>query len=197
MFGAHRVSTYAALLDDAVAEVSPVHGSPRGRRSGLTPTSSSPRRTPSCLSISTFTTSWSSRSAGRNGSVRVASGVPPFNSERSSASSIRGAPPDHLPAEDRQTFSLGPGDGLHIPAHTFHWIEGADDVSIAMACVIATALTERAHTVHRFNEEFAALGPRAHPPGISIGRDRAKAEPREGVWALRDLAGKVARKLRR
>lgn len=48
-------------------------------------------------------------------------------------------------APDReQRFRLGPGQGLVLPAFTFHWVEGGDDVSIAAACVLSTE--ETAHT---------------------------------------------------
>jgi hypothetical protein len=105
--------------------------------------------------------------------------------------------PTTLPTEDRQTFVLGPGDGVYIPPYTFHWVEGADEVAIAFGCGFGTALTFRTEAVHRFNARVRALGMPARPPGVSTGRDRAKAAAVKGGPALRRLPGRVARRIRR
>jgi hypothetical protein len=47
------------------------------------------------------------------------------------------------PPDREQRFMLTAGQALVLPAFTFHWVEGGDDVSIAAACVLATAETER------------------------------------------------------
>ena len=46
---------------------------------------------------------------------------------------------------------------LVIPAFTFHWVRGSDDVSVAMTCTVGTEATARAAAVHEFNL-------RAHTP---------------------------------
>jgi ribosomal protein L16 Arg81 hydroxylase len=46
---------------------------------------------------------------------------------------------------------LHAGQALVIPAWVFHWVHGGDDMSIAVACVVATETTTREAAVHRFN----------------------------------------------
>jgi hypothetical protein len=59
---------------------------------------------------------------------------------------------DRLP--DRQErFILGPGQALMLPAFTFHWVEGGDETSVALACVVATRETRE--RTERFRAEAA------------------------------------------
>lgn len=45
-------------------------------------------------------------------------------------------------APDRtERFVLSPGHALILPAFTFHWVEGGDDLSIAAACLLTTEET--------------------------------------------------------
>jgi hypothetical protein len=85
---------------------------------------------------------------------------------------------------------LHAGEALVIPAFTFHWVQGRDDVSIAMTCVVGTAATARASAVHEFNLRSRKLGLRPAPPGRNARVDRAK----EKVF---DAATLVKKKVRR
>ena len=61
-----------------------------------------------------------------------------------------------------------------IPAFTFHWVQGRDDVSIAMTCVVGTSTTARESAVHEFNLRVRKLGLQPSPPGRNARVDRAK-----------------------
>jgi hypothetical protein len=67
---------------------------------------------------------------------------------------VRGMQPDRYNADvmpdDATEHALGPGHALVIPAYTFHWVRGGDDVSISLTCVVATEATkERARELER------------------------------------------------
>jgi mannose-6-phosphate isomerase-like protein (cupin superfamily) len=74
-----------------------------------------------------------------------------------------------------QTFELGPGDGLYIPAYAFHWVRGSSDVSLALSYGFATQTTVRAPLVYWCNANLRRLGLRPRPPGHSDRADRVKA----------------------
>jgi hypothetical protein len=65
----------------------------------------------------------------------------------------RGMYEDRLNADavpdDAAVFTLTPGDALVLPAFTFHWVVGGDDISVAMTFAITTDATQRAVAQHR------------------------------------------------
>jgi hypothetical protein len=69
---------------------------------------------------------------------------------------------------------LRAGEALVIPAFTFHWVQGRDDVSIAMTCVVASTTTARDSAVHEFNLRSRKLGLHPAPPGRNARVDRMK-----------------------
>jgi hypothetical protein len=60
---------------------------------------------------------------------------------------VRGMQPDRYNADvmpdDATEHALAPGQAVVIPAYTFHWVRGGDDVSISLTCVVATEETKR------------------------------------------------------
>jgi hypothetical protein len=90
----------------------------------------------------------------------------------------------------REERVLHAGEALVIPAFTFHWVQGRDDVSIAMTCVVGTTSTARDSAVHEFNLRSRKLGLRPAPPRRNARVDRAKQNFFEG-------STKVKKKLRR
>lgn len=80
---------------------------------------------------------------------------------------------DRMPdaAEERE---LGPGQALVIPAYTFHWVQGGDDVSIALTCTATTESTMRDAAVYRFNVKARRWHLPTMPPGRHASLDRAR-----------------------
>jgi hypothetical protein len=80
---------------------------------------------------------------------------------------------DRLPdaADERE---LRAGQALVIPAYTFHWVQGGDDVSIALTCTATTEATVRDAAVYRFNVKARRLHLPAVPPGRHDWLDRAR-----------------------
>jgi len=55
-------------------------------------------------------------------------------------------------APDRtERFVLSPGHALILPAFTFHWVEGGDDLSIAAACLLTTEETRARTDAYRLS----------------------------------------------
>jgi hypothetical protein len=67
---------------------------------------------------------------------------------------VRGMQPDRYNADvmpdDATEHVLAPGQAVVIPAYTFHWVQGGEDVSISLTCVVATEETkQRARELER------------------------------------------------
>ncbi|HKZ07424.1 MAG TPA: cupin domain-containing protein [Methylomirabilota bacterium] len=72
------------------------------------------------------------------------------------------------------TFRLAPGDGLHIPVHTPHWVKNGDDVSVSFSVTFRSRRIARDAAVHWLNGKLRRYGFSPRPPGASAVRDRAK-----------------------
>lgn len=95
---------------------------------------------------------------------------------------------DAMP-DRREERVLHPGDALVIPAFTFHWVRGRDDVSIAITCAIGTDATVRTTAAYEFNMWARRFGLRPALPGANERVDRAKAK----VYFLSKRLAKTAR----
>ena len=80
---------------------------------------------------------------------------------------------DRLP-DDAEEHELHAGQALVIPAYTFHWVHGGDDVSIALTCTASTESTKRDAAVYRFNVRARKLHLPVQPPGRYRWLDDAK-----------------------
>jgi len=103
---------------------------------------------------------------------------------------------DAMP-DNREERVLHPGDAVVIPAFTFHWVQGRDDVSIAMACAVGTDVTARTNAVHEFNMRARKLGLRFGPPGTNERTDRAKAKAYSTSKRVRSSVRARAAKVKR
>jgi hypothetical protein len=110
----------------------------------------------------------------------------------------RGMQPNRINADlmpDRsEEHVLRAGQALVIPAFTFHWVQGDDDVSIAMTCVVATESTERTAAVHEFNLRARKFGLHPTPPGDNARLDRAKQQVFETGSTVKKQVKRVARR---
>ena len=86
---------------------------------------------------------------------------------------------------------LHAGQGLVMPAFTFHWVENHDEVSIALTYMARTDRTAREEAVHRFNRAWRRLGFRPAPPGRRLRVDRAKQRAVAAHSRLRSNTGSV------
>ena len=85
----------------------------------------------------------------------------------------------NLPYRDTLTplamgHDLGPGDGLHIPLHSPHWVEVGDEVSISFSITFRSRGSQKAAAVHWFNAKLRERGLDLRPFGRSVLGDEAK-----------------------
>jgi hypothetical protein len=97
--------------------------------------------------------------------------------------------PDEI-APLAETFTLKPGDGLHIPVHTPHWVNNGDQVSVSFSVTFRSRQIARDAAVHWLNGKLRGFGLSPRPPGEQAARDLAK------YWAAR-AAAQGARVLQR
>ena len=88
-----------------------------------------------------------------------------------------------------QTFALAPGDGLHIPVHTPHWVKNGDQVSVSFSVTFRSRRIARDAAVHWLNGRLRRFGLSPRPPGEAAARDIAK------YWTAR-VAARAERRLR-
>lgn len=70
------------------------------------------------------------------------------------------------------SYLLEPGDGVYLPAYTFHSAEVLDgEVSVALSCAFSTPATERAYRMHRGHRALRRLRLHPRPTGVSPAAD--------------------------
>ena len=67
--------------------------------------------------------------------------------------------------DQQQTWDLGPGDGVFVPAYTPHWARVTDGASIALSVTVRTHALDRQEAVHRADAAFCRRGLRLPAPG--------------------------------
>jgi hypothetical protein len=71
-------------------------------------------------------------------------------------------------------FELAPGDGLHVPVATPHWLQNGNAVSISFSITFRSVVSERQQIVHRINRQLRRRGVTPVPYAASSLRDAAK-----------------------
>lgn len=71
-------------------------------------------------------------------------------------------------------FDLGPGDGLHIPAHGPHWVRNGPSVSVSFSVTFRSAALSREATIHWFNGHLRKRGLKPRPYARSAVADAVK-----------------------
>lgn len=72
------------------------------------------------------------------------------------------------------TFTLRPGDGLHIPVTAPHWVRNGNAVSVSFSLTFRTPESDRRRMVHAANASLRRLGVTPSAYGASAWRDSAK-----------------------
>jgi hypothetical protein len=85
----------------------------------------------------------------------------------------------HLPFSEAflsraKTFTLRPGDGLHVPVNAPHWVKVENEVSISFSITFHTPWTERREAVYAVNGKLRRLKLRPAPFGHSALADNLK-----------------------
>lgn len=89
-----------------------------------------------------------------------------------------------------ETFRLEPGQGLHIPVHSPHWVKNGDEVSVSFSVTFRSAPLSRDASIHWLNGKLRRFGLSPRPPGKALVGDGAKA------WTARTTRS-LLRRLRR
>jgi hypothetical protein len=76
--------------------------------------------------------------------------------------------------ETASRFDLYPGDGLHFPVTTPHWVENGDQVSVSFSITFRSAQAERRGIVYEVNHALRRFGVEPSPYGAAPARDSAK-----------------------
>jgi hypothetical protein len=98
---------------------------------------------------------------------------------------------DRMPPNPKR-FILEPGDGVHVPLNSPHWVKNFDEVSISFSITFNTGQSEFLNDVYAVNSRLRKLRLSPGPPGTRPGTDRAKAALwrglRRGKHAVRSLS---------
>ena len=92
---------------------------------------------------------------------------------------------------EARVFELGPGDALHIPILSPHWVQNGDDVSIAVSFNCSLRSNERLAKLYRFNALLRRHGLRPAPAGTSPWRDRVKVALADAASFVRRLGARA------
>jgi hypothetical protein len=87
-------------------------------------------------------------------------------------------------------FTLNPGDGLHFPVTTPHWVENGDQVSVSFSITFRSLQAERRGLVYEVNHRLRRLGIKPVPYGDSALRDSAKYFAFRAVRRTGNLVGR-------
>lgn len=85
------------------------------------------------------------------------------------------------------TFELGVGEGLHIPATAPHWVRNGNAVSISFSITFRSKSLRYRESIYKANSFLRSRGFAPSPPGESVLRDAAKAAANRVVEKLRTL----------
>ncbi len=93
-----------------------------------------------------------------------------------------------------KVYLLKPGDGLHFPQVSPHWIQNEGEVSISFSITFQTDASDRKAAIHQVNRGLRAMGLHPTPPGRSRSLDAAKYLGMRVVNKLRRLVGRAPKK---
>jgi hypothetical protein len=91
------------------------------------------------------------------------------------------------------SLTMGPGEGVYIPAFVPHWVETEAGLSVSFSIPFYTALNERVERVNLFNKQLRRIHVSPRPPSRSKRLDSAKSFT-YGSWAMLRRMREVKRK---
>jgi hypothetical protein len=71
-------------------------------------------------------------------------------------------------------FELKAGDALHVPAHSPHWVQNGDEVSISFSVTFRSRSLAQEALIHQLNGRLRKLGLNPKPYGVNAKMDMAK-----------------------
>lgn len=77
--------------------------------------------------------------------------------------------------EKATVFDLKPGDGLHVPVASPHWVKNGNEVSISFSVTFQTAVTKRKCHAYKMNAWLRRQGFMPAPVGQSLLKDAIKS----------------------
>ena len=88
-------------------------------------------------------------------------------------------------------FDLGPGEGLHFPVTTLHWVENGEEVSVSLSITFRSVQAERRGIINEVNHKLREWGINPAPYGSGRARDAAKYFAFRALRRTRSLIGRV------
>jgi hypothetical protein len=110
--------------------------------------------------------------------------IPEIAIEQCVTSAVRNL---RVPPAVKETFVLGPGDGLYLPPCTPHSVLGLEGVSISLSSMWVTQWGETERMARYWNARLRRLGIRPEAPrgGRMVDRAKALTDMLYGRWARR------------
>ena len=91
---------------------------------------------------------------------------------------------------DRGTaFALEPGDGVHVPFSSPHWVRVGDEVSVSLSITFQSRRSARTIAAHKVNARLRRWGLQPRQVGESAALDTLKHALYRGAVRLQQLAG--------
>lgn len=95
--------------------------------------------------------------------------------------------------DQRRSFTLTPGIGLHIPVHTAHWVNNGSQVCVSLAVTYHSRRVRREAAVHWLNSKLRARGLSPVPYTNSRVRDSLKYIAARGFRLAGELRNRALR----
>jgi hypothetical protein len=95
--------------------------------------------------------------------------------------------------ERGQEYRMCPGNGVHIPVNSPHWLKNDNNISVTLAVTFQYPDSHLAN-IYRTNYYLRRLGLRPLPPGQSRIRDALKSWPMGSVRGVRNFLRRVLRR---
>jgi hypothetical protein len=88
--------------------------------------------------------------------------------------------------EQAQVFQLVPGDGLHVPYMSPHWVSTGNEYGLSMAMTWKTPEVKRLNKIRLMNGTMRRYGMPQQPPGVSPVKDSIKVGVHDFARMLMD-----------